>query len=195
MDNLKELCDSYINDNINVLNFGLFKKDKNRYFNIENIYILFLTTQDNYSLISIEDIDLIKDCCWCNSNGYCKNYKRERIHRLIAKRLFPNIDTNICEVDHIDQNKFNNTRENLRYVTHSDNMRNKIGRSDNYSTNIKGLYHQEKRRSYQCYRMINGEPFYKSFSYTRKRSQQEAYDLSINWLKSFDENNPIQSII
>lgn len=62
------------------------------------------------------------------------NYKREYVslgrgnkfyvHQLVAKAFIPN-PNNYTEVDHIDANGLNNKAENLRWVTHNENMTNK----------------------------------------------------------------------
>lgn len=48
-------------------------------------------------------------------------------HKLVAEAFIPN-PNNLPEVDHIDTNKFNNTVENLRWVTHQENHMNPLTR-------------------------------------------------------------------
>lgn len=50
---------------------------------------------------------------------------KEYIHRLVAKAFIPN-PNNYDEVDHIDANGLNNHADNLRWVTHQQNMGNEI---------------------------------------------------------------------
>ena len=53
-------------------------------------------------------------------SGQVTRYK----HRLIAQQFIPNPD-NLPDVDHIDRNKLNNSLNNLRWVSRSDNLRNR----------------------------------------------------------------------
>ena len=62
-----------------------------------------------------------------NSNGYIQvklNGKTYLKHRLIAEKFIPNPD-NLTDVDHVDHNRTNYHLENLRWVTRSDNSRNR----------------------------------------------------------------------
>jgi len=59
----------------------------------------------------------------CLHSDTAKNNKRS-IHRLLAIQYIPNPD-NLPEVDHIDRNKQNNDLSNLRWVSHSENARNR----------------------------------------------------------------------
>lgn len=55
----------------------------------------------------------------------CKNGKERKclMHRLVASAFIPN-PNNYPEVDHIDHNPKNNSVENLRWVTHKENLHN-----------------------------------------------------------------------
>ena len=66
-----------------------------------------------------------------NSRGYLnmilrKNGKsyNERVHRLVAKTYISNPNNN-PEVDHIDRDKLNNSADNLRWVSRSENLKNR----------------------------------------------------------------------
>lgn len=58
------------------------------------------------------------------SNAYIRLYD-DKLHRIVAKLFVPN-PNNYNEVDHIDGNKLNNRADNLRWVTHKENMSNPI---------------------------------------------------------------------
>ena len=62
-----------------------------------------------------------------DNTGYvCVKLNREKYlyHRILARHFIPN-PANLPCVDHIDRNKTNNSIENLRWVSISDNNRNK----------------------------------------------------------------------
>lgn len=59
---------------------------------------------------------------------YYVNLGRENrffVHQLVARAFIPN-PNNYTEVDHIDANGLNNNVDNLRWVTHEENMQNTI---------------------------------------------------------------------
>ena len=61
------------------------------------------------------------------SNGYVHVYLNQTkysLHRILAKHFLPNPE-NLPQVDHIDRNPLNNSIENLRWISVSDNNRNK----------------------------------------------------------------------
>jgi len=85
---------------------------------------------DDGSVYSLYNNRFLKLCI--DSSGYlranlCKNGKNKttRVHKLVT-RHFIGERPNGMDIDHKDKNKLNNKISNLRYVTRSENMKNKF---------------------------------------------------------------------
>ena len=96
-----------------------------------------------------------------NSHGYYyvilfKNGKMKnmRVHRLVIIAFIANPDSKPC-IDHIDNSKINNNINNLRWVTHTENSRNRKMNCDN-SSNVKGVSFNKKSQKWQAQIMIDG---------------------------------------
>jgi len=97
----------------------------------------------------IEDYDLIKDYRW-NINNYCftvSNKKTIFLHRLIMNN--PDL-----KIDHINRNKLDNRKSNLRLCTSSQNNMNKTIPADNTS-GIIGVCYNKLSNRWQAYIQIN----------------------------------------
>lgn len=101
-------------------------KSKNSYSIEGNTAKIYFRTNDDYFLCDVEDLEKLLDYTWHkNPDGYavarkkrCKNGSKETAHGLVMGRQEGK------EIDHINRNKLDNRKENLRFVTHSENMRN-----------------------------------------------------------------------
>ena len=79
---------------------------------------------------------------------YRKNeIKTFPIHRLVAKTFIPNIENKKC-VDHINNDKLNNTISNLRWASYQDNNRNSSLKINNTS-GFKGVSYYKKSNKWE----------------------------------------------
>lgn len=82
----------------------------------------------DYSIVSEEDyLELNKYKWYISNNEYVEgkyNNKTISMHKFIMNIIL-NKDSKHKIVDHINSNKFDNRRDNLRIVTHSENARNR----------------------------------------------------------------------
>lgn len=76
-------------------------------------------------------------CCLVSNNGMRKQIS---IHRLLAITYILNDNPTRTQVDHIDRCRTNNNLNNLRWVTHQENMMNKV---------YKHIYYSIKRNIYR----------------------------------------------
>lgn len=108
-------------------------------------------------LIDIEDIDLVKQYRWRASN-YNKPYARcginknktIQMHRLIMK------PENGLVVDHINHNRLDNRKSNLRVCTYSQNAMNRGNLAGNKDKGIFKLKDVNRKRPYQVMIKVNG---------------------------------------
>lgn len=101
------------------------------------------------------------------------------VHRLIAETFIPN-PHNLPEVDHINGHKTDNRLENLRWVSASDNQRNRNIDKDN-KTEHQGVCFDTKRKQWRAtWRDKQGKSKGKSFS-INKYGDNEAKQLAIEY--------------
>ena len=87
---------------------------------------VFTKNEDRYFLCDIEDLENAKNINWCiTAEGYVKGYDRE-IHKTIVfhKMIFPVRKGYVT--DHINRNRSDNRKSNLREVTIKENSNNKV---------------------------------------------------------------------
>jgi hypothetical protein len=107
---------------------------------IENEITYVLTTKGEF-LIDSEDIDKIKNYTWwIGKNGYVytKIYFENKSKIIYLSRLIMDANGNE-EIDHIDRNKLNNKKGNLRIADRVTNNANKSKVGLNYSSTYKGV--------------------------------------------------------
>jgi len=107
----------------------------------------------DYSIIDKNDYGVIKNYKWHkNSSGYCvstKDKKEIRLHRLILNN--PN-----KLVDHIDRNKLNNKKNNLRTACYSLNGYNRKKMITNRS-GITGVFYNKRKNTWIARITVNNK--------------------------------------
>ena len=88
-------------------------------------------SQNKFTMVDDEDFEWLNQWKWCLGGGYAvRSHKRTR--KILLHRLLIKIPKGM-EVDHINNNPLDNQKNNLRIVTHHQNIFNTSMRKDNTS--------------------------------------------------------------
>lgn len=112
-----------------------------------------LLNNNNYAIVDDEDFEFLNKFNWHKSEtGYavrCEKRKTIRMHRLIV-----NCPDDML-VDHINGNRLDNRKQNLRICTFNENIRNRKKHKNN-SSGYKGVSYHKGKKKFQCRISYNG---------------------------------------
>ncbi len=117
-----------------------------------------LKKSDCYPLFSDQDEDLRQLRWFVDSKGYpATNIKfqpqKKRVvmaHTIVKIRSFSDDVLDAMSADHINRNKMDSSRENLRMVTHAQNMRNKSSAYYDESSSLFGVAKHKQTGKFQA---------------------------------------------
>lgn len=133
------------------------------------------------TFIDLDDYEKVKDIKWCLAkDGYAFNYKVGKLHRYI----YPNQEeiTNKM-VDHVDRDKLNNRKSNLRPATASENAINRGLNLSGTKTGYKNITLGNKEKTYIVHITYQQQDYMKCFSFGSQScyTQEQALQLAIKW--------------
>ena len=114
-----------------------------------------------------EDAEFVEAYPWCLTNGYpatCFEGKTQYLHRLLLNAQLGTI------IDHINGDKLDARRCNLRFVTHAENLQNQKLRVDN-STGVRGVSFEQYTQRYLAQIVVNGKRIKKARFATLKEAE------------------------
>ena len=135
---------------------------------------------DKVAIIDAADAELVRPFSWClSSQGYVRTGVRRqrwghevvRLHRLIMGLVKGDGQT----VDHIDGNKLNNRRNNLRVCTHAENCRNQK-KSVNNTSGYKGVFLHKKTQKWGARVRYNRVLYYAGYCHDTPEAAAAARD-------------------
>lgn len=129
------------------------KVEKNEIIDKKDYLIILCSNKE--ILIDKEDYNKICDNKWFVSNGYCCDNRGQSLHRKIMNAKKGQI------IDHINGNKLDNRKNNLRFVTKSQNGQNR---------RCKGITYDKQRKKWCVNIVVNKKKYYLG----RYKTEEEA---------------------
>lgn len=118
-------------------------------------------------LVDDEDLERVLKLKWhINTIGYVvsdqrKTHKGKRDGKVVLLHRFI-LDFPDSQIDHKNQNRLDNRKENLRLATKAENMMNR-GAPKHSKTGIKGVIWDNTRQKYRVYAKNNGKQYHIGF--------------------------------
>ncbi|OGN96958.1 MAG: hypothetical protein A2Z77_00480 [Chloroflexi bacterium RBG_13_51_36] len=117
-------------------------------------------TQGKWAIVSLEDYDFLGQFNWHYAHGYARRNVGKhgsqsivRMHRIVLERMgFKDFK----ETDHINRDRADNRRSNLRPATTTENQRNVGPRCDSTS-GFRGVCWNKQYDKWQVYINVNGK--------------------------------------
>lgn len=138
-------------ENIDYCHFikGEFKCPMLIEYSANNAKVTNLNIVPNISfVIDIDDVPIVKDLLWYINSGYIQNDKYGRLHRGIMNAKPNEI------VDHVNGDRLDNRKSNLRLCTNAENSRN-ANISKNNTSGYKGVSWDKSRNLWHAQIMVD----------------------------------------
>lgn len=137
-----------------------------------------------FAIVDDEDYDLLMNNTWSLKVGYAGRTCPETNNHIYMHRVIMKTPTHLV-VDHINGNKLDNRKSNLRNVTHQQNCFNSKKRFN--KTGFTGVYCTGKVKRYYVNIRIKGEKTYLG-DYSTPELAAEVYQNAAKQYQVIDDN-------
>jgi hypothetical protein len=132
-------------------------------------------TKGEFAIVDDQDFEWLNQCKW----QYCHGYACRKLGKTtISMQRFIMVTPKGLETDHVNGNKLDNRRTNLRICTHQENHRNTSKQSNNKS-GYKGVsWHYDKRKNWGKWKVaitVNKRKIFIGY-FSNKLEAAKAYD-------------------
>lgn len=127
-------------------------------------------------LVDDEDFEKLVKYSWCIVE---KGFVRARVNgkKMLIHRFILNLTPYDPQVDHIDHNRLNNCKSNLRLATNQQNQRNTRKPKGNYTSRFKGVHFSKRRGKWLARIFINKKAIYLGY-YDNEEDAARAYNIA-----------------
>jgi len=145
-------------------------------------------TRDQRFMFSKGDIETVQKHCWCCSHGYAVTFIGDKMHK------FHNIllgfqPTEQATLDHIDCNRLNNSRENLRVASkRTQNINQSLQKSN--TSGIKGVFYDRQGNKWVATWQDGIDQQKTKYFSVRKYGEPQAKQMAINHRRLMEETLP-----
>ena len=117
-------------------------------------------TQGKFAIVDDGDYDWLTQWKWCYDAGYAMRNIYSKTGRILKPMHALIMETpKGMDTDHINGDKLDNRRGNLRICTHAENMRNRGKQSDNES-GYKGVMKHKNKGKWVANIVVSGKSIY-----------------------------------
>lgn len=115
-------------------------------------------TQGYWTWVDQADAEWVCESAWYFNNGYARHnvWDGQQYHPEYLHRVLTNAPDGVM-VDHINHDKLDNRRANLRLLTNAANVDHRRGANANSSTGARGVFWDRKRQRYYVQRATKGQ--------------------------------------
>lgn len=138
------------------------KKQRSKKYNLfMPIYIGYTLNTNRPFIVDYEDYEKIKKYCWHETQyGYIATRNPDTKRIMLLHKLIMGEEG---IVDHINRNRTDNRKVNLRIVTHQENSINKSMQKNNRS-GITGVFYDKQRNKWASQLTFKGKKHFKRFN-------------------------------